>query len=77
MYIISFTYDIHILFFSVPAVGAEFAAVDAYGFDHVIKSVVSEGGEIELLSDSLKHFFVFVCLRVRISFQSGEAAFTF
>ena len=57
------------LFFSIPAVGAEFAGGDADGSNHVIQPVIVQGGEIQLLSDLFHHLFVIGAVRVSVALQ--------
>ena len=61
------------LFFSVPAVSAEFAAVDADGFLQALKGLEFEGGEVEAVADRLAHGASALCGPVRIFLQMLEA----
>ena len=46
------------LFFSVPAVGTELARLNSGGLKHVIQTVESQGGKVQLFSDFLYHSLV-------------------
>ena len=46
------------LFFSIPAVGTELARLNSGGLKHVIQTVESQGGKVQLFSDFLYHSLV-------------------
>lgn len=57
------------LFFSVPAVGAQFAGAEAGGGYHIVQAVVAEGGELKGAADFLHHGCVFGGIGVGVKGQ--------
>ncbi len=53
----------------VPAIGAELVLVNAHGLDHVIQSVLVQGGKIQLLPDPRHHVVVLVGIWIHIFLQ--------
>ena len=57
------------LFLSIPAVGAQLAAINANGIDHVVKPVIAQGGKVQLLADAIDHGLELRAFRIGIYIQ--------
>ena len=57
------------LFFSVPAVGAEVFLVNARGVEHIVKTEVCKGGEMQFFADLFNHLLVFFAVGINVFFD--------
>ena len=67
------------LFFSVPAVGAEFARGNADGGNHIVQTVIAQRSEFQFFADIVKHLLVVAGIRVAVVLKDlvGDFSFTF